>query len=799
MAFKYTGDATLGVALTVETPKPLDNRTVVNNLDELYSIPEKYAYQGMTVANIDNGNIYMLIDKSKIKYKEGWKASYESIQIITCTEAEYKEWSENTTDDFRPIDESKTYLHAETYYYIYEDSLDDDQFYLSAEWGKKIEEQLKQKALNTTVVQIRTDLDNTIASLSDYATLEELTTNYVSNDSLALSLTKYYTKEETDDIFVTKESLRGEGMEGDDFVFVTKKEYEEDQQAIQDELDKTLKVDGDGSLESITVGQIKSPVVEGESQLVVDVRSEGLFIGEDQIATESDIPNLVTLTEEEYLKLVEEGTVEPDTYYYVYDVTNDAKVYITKEYLDQNYHTTNQYQSWVATNYYSKKQIDEIVQGLQKLGNYVTTEDIKAYYTIQQVDDKFLTKENAQSTYATQQSLSDLSDQIAEDQQAIQDELDKTLKVDGDGSLESITVGQIKSPVVEGESQLVVDVRSEGLFIGEDQIATESDIPNLVTLTEEEYLKLVEEGTVEPDTYYYVYDVTNDAKVYITKEYLDQNYHTTNQYQSWVATNYYSKKQIDEIVQGLQKLGNYVTTEDIKAYYTIQQVDDKFLTKENAQSTYATQQSLSDLSDQIAEDYVTKESLRGDSPETGDDDFIFVTQKKYQDDQAAAAKEFSTELLKSTSVETSDITIQKIGEKEVQQGTTGEPSEETGTEQVIESSVKLTTEDNRLFAGGKQVAITEEVPKLVCLPQADYDDLVENSKTEEDTYYCTYGEKDLQDTGYVRSEYLIERYYTKAEVEELISQAVAELQKKIDALQPGSSVEVDGENEQLIF
>lgn len=621
MAFKYTGDATLGVGLTVETPKPLDNRTVVDNLEELYSIPEKYAYQGMTVSNIDNGNIYMLIDKSKIKYKEGWKASYESIQIIACTEAEYKEWSANTTEDFKPIDENKTYLHAETYYYIYEDSLDDNQFYLSAEWGKKIEEQLKQKALNTTVVQIRNDLDQTIQNLSKYATLEELTANYAPKADLDLedpesllskALSNHYTKQETDDIFVTKESLRGEGIEGDDFVFVTKKQYDEDQQAIQSELDKTLKVDGDGSLESITVGQIKSPVIEGEDQLVVDVKSDGLFVGEDQFAMMSDVPNLVTLTEEEYLKLVEEGTVEPDTYYYVYDVTNDAKVYITKEYLDQNYHTTNQYQSWVATNYYSKKQIDEIVQGLQKLGNYVTTEDIKAYYTIQQVDDKFLTKENAQSTYATQQSLSDLSDQIAED-------------------------------------------------------------------------------------------------------------------------------------------------------------------------------------------YVTKESLRGDSPETGDDDFIFVTQKKYQDDQAAAAKEFSTELLKSTSVETSDITIQKIGEKEVQQGTTGEPSEETGTEQVIESSVKLTTEDNRLFAGGKQVAITEEVPKLVCLPQADYDDLVENSKTEEDTYYCTYGEKDLQDTGYVRSEYLIERYYTKAEVEELISQAVAELQKKIDALQPGSSVEVDGENEQLIF
>lgn len=622
MAFKYTGDATLGVALTVETPKPLDNRTVVNNLDELYSIPEKYAYQGMTVSNIDNGNIYMLIDKSKIKYKEGWKASYESIQIITCTEAEYKEWSENTTENFKPIDENKTYLHAETYYYIYEDSLNDDQFYLSAEWGKKIEEQLKQKALNTTVVQIRTDLDQTISNLSKYATLKELTENYAPKTDLDLedpesllskALSNHYTKEETDDIFVTKESLRGEGMEGDDFVFVTKKQYDEDQQVIQDELDKTLKVDGDGSLESITVGQIKSPVVEGQDQLVVDVKSDGLFVGEDQFAMMSDVPNMVTLTEEEYLKLVEDGTIEPDTYYYVYNVTNDAKVYITKEYLDQNYHTTHQYQSWVATNYYSKTQIDEIVSGLQKLGSYVTTEDIKAYYTSQQIDEKFLTKENAQSTYATQQSLTDLSSQIAEE-------------------------------------------------------------------------------------------------------------------------------------------------------------------------------------------YVTKESLRGDSPETGNDDFIFVTQKKYQEDQNAASKEFSTELLKSTSIETSDITIQKIVEKEVQQGITGESSEDKTTEQTIESSIKLTTEDGRLLASGKQVALTEEVPKLVCLPQTDYDNLVENNKTENGTYYCTYGEKDIQDTGYIRSEYLIERYYTKAEVEELIKAAVDKLQKKIDEIQSSSgNVQLDVENEQLIF
>ena len=286
------------------------------------------------------------------------------------------------------------------------------------------ENRYKQKALNTTVVQIRNDLDQTIQNLSKYATLEELTTNYAPKTDLDLedpesllskALSNHYTKQETNDIFVTKESLRGEGMEGDDFVFVTKKQYDEDQQAIQSELDRTLKVDGNGSLESITVGQIKSPIIEGEDQLVVDVKSDGLFVGKDQFAMMSDVPNLVTLTEEEYLKLVEAGTLEPDTYYYVYDVTNDAKVYITKEYLDQNYHTTHQYQSWVATNYYSRSQIDEIVAGLQKLGSYVTTEDIKAYYTSQQVDEKFLTKENAQSTYTTQQSLTELSGQIAEE------------------------------------------------------------------------------------------------------------------------------------------------------------------------------------------------------------------------------------------------------------------------------------------------------------------------------------------------------------------------------------------------
>ena len=357
MAFKYTGDAALGIALTVEIPKPLDNRTVVNNLSELYSIPEKYAYQGMTVANIDNGNIYMLIDKSKIKEKEGWKASYESIQIISCTEQEYKERSNNTTDDFKPIDESKPYLHAETYYYIYEDSIDDNQFYLSAEWGKDVLNQLSQKALNSTVVQLRNDLETTNNEFSKYSTLEYLTENYVPKSDLSLdnaesflsqTLSKYYTKSETDNIFVTKESLRGEGMEGDDFVFVTQNQYNSDQQNINNILDTTVKTGDDASLNSLSANKIKS----SDGQLEINISSEGLFTGNEQFAVVSQIPKLTCLPQTEYDTLLENNQTKEDTYYFTYGKQSMQDTgYIRSEYLTEKY--------------YTKTEVDELIKGLQ--------------------------------------------------------------------------------------------------------------------------------------------------------------------------------------------------------------------------------------------------------------------------------------------------------------------------------------------------------------------------------------------------------------------------------------------------
>jgi hypothetical protein len=61
MGYKYTSDSILGVSLTLNTPKPLDARSVVNNVSDLYTIPKNTAYQGMTVAVISNGNTYMLV------------------------------------------------------------------------------------------------------------------------------------------------------------------------------------------------------------------------------------------------------------------------------------------------------------------------------------------------------------------------------------------------------------------------------------------------------------------------------------------------------------------------------------------------------------------------------------------------------------------------------------------------------------------------------------------------------------------------------------------------------------------
>lgn len=379
MGYKYTGDANLGMSLTVKTPKPLDSRSVVNNLQELYTIPSNTAYQGMTVANIDNGNIYMLIDKSKINEKSGWKASYESIQIITCTEAEYKIWQENTNEDFTPKDENQTYLHSDTYYYIYEDSLSPEtsaQEYLTRSWGEQIEQTLGTKASSEAVINIITDLNNTNQNLSNNyytkseinETIETYATKALLETTFSETIKNYYTKSESDNIFVTKEYLKGGNEEEENnFIFVTQTQYYNDQLTLQEELNKTIKTNQQGELDTLNVNSITTSEINFENQ-IIQSSENGLIVNNELLAKQSEIPILITIPQEEYILKQESGELNPETYYYIYN-TDENLSYVTNKYLSENYHTVSQYKSQIAQEYYKREDVDKKLNELNDIIN----------------------------------------------------------------------------------------------------------------------------------------------------------------------------------------------------------------------------------------------------------------------------------------------------------------------------------------------------------------------------------------------------------------------------------------------
>ena len=73
MGYLYKGDAILKGNLAVNTPKPLDERSIVQNAAELLTINSNYAYNGMPVVSIDEAAIYILLDKTNISSLDSWK------------------------------------------------------------------------------------------------------------------------------------------------------------------------------------------------------------------------------------------------------------------------------------------------------------------------------------------------------------------------------------------------------------------------------------------------------------------------------------------------------------------------------------------------------------------------------------------------------------------------------------------------------------------------------------------------------------------------------------------------------
>ena len=332
MGFKYQGDSTIGVSLTVQTPKPLDTRLVVDTRADLYSIPAKYAYNGMPVVCVADGNIYTLLDKNKIKEAIGWKASYEAIQIITCTEQEYKKWQDNTNSDFTPKDDSQTWLHQDTYYYIYEESISDKgQYYVSYTQFEDLTNQVNKKATISALNSLSEKTDKALQDLAKvYATLDDIDSSNPES-KLSKTLDNYYTKQNIDDTFVTKESLRGDGIEGDNFVFVTKSQYDNDQQNLNQYKEETT-------------NQINTKVTTNSEAQLKSISNEGttLSIGQkvaingEEVALDKNVPKIIVMNQQEYDDL---EIKDPDVYYMTHGEEDNDNGIITSNLLKQSYYT----------------------------------------------------------------------------------------------------------------------------------------------------------------------------------------------------------------------------------------------------------------------------------------------------------------------------------------------------------------------------------------------------------------------------------------------------------------------------
>lgn len=544
--YKYTGDSILNASFTVQVPKPLDNRTVVANIYELYSIPPTYAYEGMTVANIDNGNIYMLVNKSKIGEKAGWKASYESIQIITCELNEYKEWKANTDELLQPIDPLKEYLHRDTYYYIYEDSLNGQEelqeYVRRSDWMELLNE----------VTNNRAQVGQLIAAIrSEYSTLEYVNTTFAPltmfnkddpESFISNLISEYYTKEEANNTFVTIESLKTENQ----FIFVTserynldKEAYEQYKQGIAEQLTHFIVTDSDASLNKLVVGQIISPTAGGQ-KLVIDVTAEGLKVGDKKYAFLNDIPNLITVTKAEYEQLVANDELINDAYYYI---TGEEDSYILRSELERDYYNSNSVKGLVYNWSYSKEVIDQLLANIETTNNntYFNKEYIRENY----IDNKKLT--TILKDYVSIAMIKDNDEYIfITKSQYQQDQTDKNLLIDStyvkknsDASLNSLETSTIKN----GQNTLLL---TDVLKLNNKKLALDDDIPVIQVITAEEYEQIIK----DPNVYYFVYN-TDPNLSFVTAEELG-NYYTKAQINSMLVPYQTRISDLEELVQQLK-------------------------------------------------------------------------------------------------------------------------------------------------------------------------------------------------------------------------------------------------------
>ena len=323
---KYTGDSLLGVSFEMQTPKPLDNRLVINTKKELYEINPNTAYEGMLVTCIADGFTYMLKDKSKINSSDGWKSV--AIQIVSLTKAEFDQRKENTNSDYTPIDNKIPYLDKDVYYYIYEDSMSEvGDFYVTQDQFDQLNKLIGSKADTQALKAFKQETNDNFSSLStQYVPLSFLTGT--GESTLSAILANYYTKEVADNTFLTKKDFGGEGT---DLSFVKTDQYSSDMETINQTLSNKIDTESDAELRSLTTNTITL------NNKQITVQSDGLHFDNKRLAEIEEVPDWTCISHQQYLQMLNDGKLKEGKYYLTYGDDIDDSGYITMTNLEQKY------------------------------------------------------------------------------------------------------------------------------------------------------------------------------------------------------------------------------------------------------------------------------------------------------------------------------------------------------------------------------------------------------------------------------------------------------------------------------
>ena len=323
---KYTGDSLLGVSFEMQTPKPLDNRLVIDTKKELYEINPNTAYEGMLVTCIADGFTYMLKDKSKINSSDGWKSV--AIQIVSLTKAEFDQRKENTNSDYTPKDDKIPYLDKDVYYYIYEDSMSEvGDFYVTQDQFDQLNKLIGSKADTQALKAFKQETNDNFSSLStQYVPLSFLTGT--GESTLSAILASYYTKEDANNTFLTKEDFGGEGT---DLSFVKTNDYESDMETINQTLANKIDTGSDAKLNKLKTNTITL------NNKQIAVQSEGLYFDNKRLAEIEEVPDWTCISHQQYLQMLNDGKLKEGKYYLTYGDDIDDSGYITMTNLEQKY------------------------------------------------------------------------------------------------------------------------------------------------------------------------------------------------------------------------------------------------------------------------------------------------------------------------------------------------------------------------------------------------------------------------------------------------------------------------------